>query len=154
MTNSNIQIEVVGIKEVEAKLKKLGRSLNSYASQAVVQASKDVLDTEGLRKYPPETSANQPPTPYYVRGMGTQYKSGNKGNSEKYGTQWHVDKVPYGAKIANRSSYAQYLAGTNQSQAMAKIGWRKLVDVVMEKMPKIKSTIEAWMKKAIKDAGL
>lgn len=154
MANSDVSVEIRGLKELDARLKKLGVSLNKYASQGMVQASKDVLKTQGLQKYPPITEANQPPTPWYLRGVGMQYKNRNDGKSERYGTQWHTEKVSWGAKVGNRASYAPYLAGDEQARAMGVIGWRKLKDVVKERTPKIKSTLDAWIKKAMKDAGL
>lgn len=154
MASNDVSIEIKGIRELDARLKKLGVSLNKYASQGMVQASKDVLKTQGLQKYPPITEANQPPTPWYLRGVGMQYKNRNDGKSERYGTQWHTDKVSWGAKVGNRASYAPFLTGDKQARAMAAIGWRKLTDVAKELTPKIKSTLDAWIKKAMKDAGL
>lgn len=153
-TDNSVSIEVKGLKEIDAKLNKLGKSLNKYAQQGMIQASKDILKTEGLQKYPPTTDANRPPTPWYLRGVGTQYKNRNDGRSERYGTQWHTDKVSWGAKVGNRASYAIYVGGDKQPGHMAAKGWRKLVDVVKEKQPKIKSALDAWIKKAMKDAGL
>lgn len=155
MADSNVSIEVKGIKELNVKLNKLGVSLEKYAQQGFVEASKDILKTEGIQKYPPSTDANLPPTPYYKRGMGMQYKTRNNGKSERYGTQWHVDKVKWGIKIANRASYAKYLTGDKeQARVMARIGWKKISDVVKDRMPKIKKTVNAWIKQAIKKAGL
>ncbi len=154
MANSDVSVEIRGLKELDAKLKKLGMSLNKYASQGMVQASKDILKTEGLKKYPPITDANKPPTPWYHRGIGMQYKSHNDGRSERYGTQWHTEKVSWGAKVSNRASYAPYLAGDEQSHVMAAIGWRKLKDVAKEKTRVIKDALNAWIKKAMHDAGI
>lgn len=156
---SNVQIQVKGMKEVEAKLSKLGKSLESYMQQAASQSAVEILDTEGLRTYPPSTGANQPPTPYYIRGVGMQ-RAGkrkpeyNDGKSEKLGSQFHVDKVPYGARIANRASYAKHVIGEDQAKHMAAIGWKSLPKFVKEKISDIRKTFDAWVKKAIKDAGL
>lgn len=155
MSNDNISIEVKGLKEIDAKLKKLGVSLEKYAQQGFMESSKDILKTQGIQKYPPATDANLPPTPYYIRGRGMQYKASNDGKSERYGTQWHVEKVKWGIKIGNRASYAKYLTDEKeQARAMARIGWKKLSDVVKERMPKIKRTVDASIKAAIRKAGL
>jgi len=155
MSNDNISIEVKGLKEIDAKLKKLGVSLEKYAQQGFMESSKDIIKTQGIQKYPPATDANLPPTPYYIRGRGMQYKARNDGKSERYGTQWHVEKVKWGIKIGNRASYAKYLTDEKeQARAMARIGWKKLADVVKERMPKIKRTVDASIKAAIRKAGL
>lgn len=154
MSDESIHVEIQGLTELKAKLSAVKVRLSSYISQAMSEASKNILDTEGLKKYPPATAANQPPTPYYKRGVGTQYKSHNDGRSEKYGSHWRVDKTAYAAKISNSVSYAKYLAGDDQAKAMGKIGWRKLREVVTENIPMIKRTLEAWINKAISDAGL
>lgn len=152
--SNNVNIEVRGLKELEAKMKKLGKDLNSYMTQAALQASKDTLKTVGLQKYPPGTLANQPPVPYYVRGRGMQYKYGNDNKSERLGTQWHIDKDKGGAHVYNRVSYAQYVHGENQASHMAPKGWRKLKEVFAERHEKIRMVFDAWVKKALKETRL
>jgi len=149
-----IVVQVAGWKELQQKLLLLGRSLDKYAQQGLVQAGKELLQTEGLQKYPPSSEANEPPTPYYIRGRGMQYKSHNNGKSEKLGTQWHVDKVTAGAYIYNRTSYAPAVHGEGQARFHELRGWRKLKEVVEERMDKIKATLTAWVDKALKDARL
>ena len=150
----NIHIEFHGLKELDNKLRFLGKSLESYLARGSQQAGKEIIQEEGLQKYPPSTEANQPPTPYYIRGKGTQYKNHNDGRSENYGKQFHVDRVPYGARIANRASYAMHLAGENQAKRMGEIGWRKLIDVAKEKLDRTREILSEWVNKAMKDANL
>ena len=155
MADDGIQINYVGLDEIASKLKAVGTKLSKYLSQAAVEVSKnEILATEGLKKYPPETAANQPPTPYYIRGHGTQYKSKNNGKSKNLGSRFTINRVPYGARIGNNASYAPHVIGENQARAMDKIGWRKLKDVAGEKVDKIKSTFTAWINKAMRDSGL
>jgi len=152
---SNIQIEMRGLKEIDAKLKKLGRSLSSYMSQAMVQAGKTIIMTEGLKKYPPAGPGSNPPPPYYKRGYGTINKSGaGRATSENLGSKWYVDKVPFGAKVGNRASYAKWVSGENQAHFMPPLGWKKLSEVAKDSIDKVKKTLSAWLDKAKKDAGL
>jgi hypothetical protein len=150
-----INITIVGIEKVTANLKKFSQQINPYMSAAGQEAMSEVLDTEGLRKYPPATEANQPPEPYYIRGRGTQYKRGNKGNSERYGTQFYTKTSAYGIKAGNRASYAPYLMDDEkQAEHMARIGWRKLIDVAQEKKKRIVEIMQGWVDKLIKELGL
>ena len=155
MADEGIQINFFGLDVLEKRLKEVGTKLSKYLSQAAVEAAKnEILATEGLKKYPPATEANQPPTPYYIRGRGTQYKSKNNGKSEKLGSRFTVNKVPYGARIGNNASYARYVVGEDQSHVMKEIGWRKLKDVAKDKRKEIKQVFTAWINKALRDSGL
>jgi hypothetical protein len=166
-----INISFRGLNELNAKLNKLGKSLEKYLSSGAQQAGKEIVKTEGLQKYPPTTESNQPgryslvnkkPMGYYTRGKGWNYPLVKNGNvvgykntksSENYGKQFHVDKVPYGARIGNRASYAPYLTDEkDQSKYMASRGWRKLKDVANEKIEQIKQTLQTWIDKALKDS--
>lgn len=149
-----LEIRVNGLDKTKSALEKLGKNLMAYVNQGLVEAGKEIVKSKGIGIYPPETDANRPPTPYYIRGRGTQYKSHNANNSQKYGTQYHVDRVNEGAKIYNNVSYAQYVGGDKQPDYMARIGWRKLVDVAEEQRDKIKKTVLEWIRKAKADAGL
>jgi hypothetical protein len=60
----------------------------------------------------------------------------------------------YGVVIANNASYAQYVHGENQARVMEAIGWRKLSDVVVEKLELIKGVYQAWVDKLLRDLGL
>jgi len=155
-----VEIEIKGLTELDNKLKRLGKGLKGYMENAAVDSGKFLfISDKGQKTYPPSTAANQPPTPYYIRGTGMQ-RAGrikpeyNDGKSERLGSQFHVDKVSYGARISNRASYAKYVIGNEQSQAMAKIGWKKLPEFAKSKIGDIKKIFDGWIKKAIKDAGL
>lgn len=150
-----IKIDVKNLEKVISNLEKIGGDLPNYIQAANQQASREILDTQGLRKYPPSTAANMPPTPYYIRGVGTQTASGNMGNSQRLGSQWKV--TPYGKvgmKISNDVTYAPYVHGNNQAGHMARIGWRKLEEVAREKVGAIAEIYNRWIDKLIKDKGL
>lgn len=152
---TDFHIETEGIEKVTAALDRFPREIQHYLGQAGDEAAKRVIfEAPGLKKYPPATAANQPPVPYYVRGRGTETARGNLGNSQRYGTQWYVETKGFYTEIGNRATYAKYLAGDEQARAMARIGWRKLVDVAQEKIGDITKVYQAWVDKLIRDLGL
>ena len=151
---SDLQVELEGLDELQAKFEKFPTQVARNLSQAGHEAGTEVLDTKGLRRYPPATAANKPPTPYYIRGRGTQYASGNRGGSERLGTQFYIKRIGYNTEIGNPASYAKWVVGEQQASAMAPKGWRKLFDVATEKLPKIQKIFQAWIDKTLREVGL
>lgn len=152
---SDLKIEIEGLDKIVAKLDKFPRQIARNFGAAGEEAAKDViLPTEGMQNYPPKTEANVPPTPYYVRHRGTQYKTRNLENSELLGTKWTIERRGFNTAIGNPVSYARYVHGEEQARWMKAIGWRKLFDVAKEKLNDIKKVYNAWVSKTIKDLGL
>jgi|SRR3972149_4052842 len=150
-----IKIDVTGLDKLQKKLDKFGNEIQAEMSEAGKAAANEILNTEGLRAYPPATEANTPPTPYYIRGRGTQTKKGNKFNSERYGTLFTIKPFgKLGTLIGNRASYAPFLGGARQARAMAAKGWRKLSDVATEKIPAITKIFQKRIDYLIKKLGL
>jgi hypothetical protein len=150
-----IHIEVKGADILAANLDKFSKEIASGLKGAGEEAGHEIIQTEGLAKYPPMTEANSPPPPYYIRGRGTQYMHRNAGNSERYDTQFIVKhEAGKGTVIGNRASYAKWLAGEQQARHMAKIGWRKLLDVAKEKLGTITKIYQGWVDKIIRDLKL
>lgn len=149
-----LKIELKGLDKVQQALRTMGERAAKYLQAAGAEASEEIIQAPGLATYPAEGPGNQPPTPYYSRGKGMEYKRGNDGRSEKLGTQFTVDYQSSGVTIGNRASYAPYVIGEEQTRAMANIGWRRLIDVAREKMPRIVAIYQGWVDKLIKDAGL
>src|SRR3990167_9007556 len=155
MPDNMIKIQIIGLDRVMAALNRFPREIAKYLGQAGEEAAKRViLKTRGLQLYPPTTAANRPPTPYYIRGRGMQYKSKNTGTSERYGSQFYVENKSYMTEIGNRASYAVYVGGEKQPEHMAGKGWRKLLEVAWEKMPQITKVYQARIDKLIKDLKL
>lgn len=152
--NSVIKIEVKGLDVLEKKFNRFQAQIEKNMDAAAAEAAKVVVWSKGVGTYPAETAANKPPTPYYRRGVGMVYKDHIDATSEKYGTRFNVQPVRYGARIGNTASYAKYLGGDDQAAAMARIGWRKLIDVANEKIVKIKNIFDKWVAKTIRDLGL
>ena len=150
-----LEITVKGADKIVNALDRFPEEIKRNFRQAGDEAAKEILNTTGLMKYPPETDANKPPEPYYIRGRGMQYKSGNNMKSEEYGTKFYVKQDGYGVIIGNSAGYAKYLAGElKQAEHMAKLGWRKLIDVAKEKLDKVKEIYDKWAQYTIDKLGL
>lgn len=113
-------------------------------------AAKLLLETEGLAAYPPESKANKPPEPFYIRGRGTQVKNAqgvsvNLGNSQRLGEHWSVEHDGAGVTtVANRGvTYARYVHDDSAQRAgMARIGWRRLGATAREEEAQITAAYE------------
>lgn len=82
---------------------------------------------------PEETEANQPPPPYYIRDVGTQYKDHNRNESQHMSQEDSWDKtiemIDNGVigTIEPIPTYAPYLHGIqSQTRIHASRGWRKV----------------------------
>jgi len=150
-----IDIKVEGLDKLEKALERFPKKIDKNLKQAGKDAAEEILDTQGLRRYPPATAANLPPAPYYQRGSGTIYASGkSSGTSENYGKKWNVEAQRYTTRISNSASYAPYLAGEQQARAMQRLGWRKIFDVAKEKMSRITRIFQKWIDYTIRELGL
>ena len=149
-----LRIEIKGLDKLISSFNRFPERITRMMGQAGKDASDKILATRGLQTYPPETAANKPPTPYYIRSRGMQYKTRNAMDSENLKAQWVTR--PQGARvtIGNRASYARWVHGEDQAQHMARIGWRKLLDVAREKIDVVRRVYQAWVNKIIRDLGL
>jgi len=154
MPNQPVQIR--GLDRLTAAFEKFPKEVARNMSQAAHESSNDViLPTVGLQRYPPSTDANQPPTPYYIRGTGMQTSPmRNTGKSENLGKQWTTKREGWTVRIGNRASYAKYVHGDEQAGKMAEKRWRKLYDVAKEKVGKIQNVYSAWVSKTLHDLGI
>ena len=154
MTQPALEVEIKGLDKLKRAMQKFPRTVAKNMGAAGKEAADDViLSTEGLRNYPPETTANLPPTPYYIRGRGTQTASGNYGNSERLGTKWNVTRRGYETRVSNPASYARWVHGEEQAGAMAEIGWVKLWDTAKKKLKEITLRYNKWVAKTLRDVG-
>jgi len=162
MVDSTVSIQVTGIEEIQAAMKKFPAEVKHGMEEAGKEASAEVLGTVGLQAYPPATSANQPPTPFYLRGLGmvTKYGSGtNELSSETLGKQWNVAVNGYKTTIGNRASYAGWVHGDEQAKGMSKNakipkGWRKLTEVAKEKAKAITEIYNLSVADILRKIGL
>jgi hypothetical protein len=151
---SDISVKIDGLEQLQRGLAESPAELERTLMAAGNEVGRTLLDTEGLQRYPASTGANEPPTPYYVRGEGTQYATYNANNSERLGTQFYTEASSYGVEIGNRASYAEYVVGENQARAMEAIGWRRLIDVAKEKLEDIVRIYDGWVARGLERLGL
>ncbi len=152
-----LHVKVTGLDKVQAALAQFPRDLERYTQAAGQEIGSEILNTEGLRRYPPAGSANAPPYPYYIRGRGTQTSARyNTGSSERLGTQFYVQASAstYMTEIGNRANYADYVVGEGQAHFMGPKGWRKLSAVAQEKLETLRGIYQRWIEKMIRDLGL
>ncbi len=151
---TNFKSGIQGQKKLLTALKNLPGTLKKSIAQAGEEAAAAVLDTRGVRRYPPARGNTSTP-PYYKRGVGMQYRSGNDGSSENFGDSWTVGSQGYKATAQNTASYAPYLVG-DQRQAvhMARRGWRKLGDAARQKQAVVALIYEKWLERGLKALGL
>lgn len=155
-----IELEVKGLDKLQKAFAKFPREITKNMEEAGKESANEILDTVGIRDYPPETAANRPPTPYYIRGRGTQYATRNLGNSENLGKKWTVKGQGFKTRIGNVASYGVYAHGDRrsdgieQAQSLARIGWKKLVDIAKAKIAKITKIHQNWVNRTIRKLGL
>lgn len=155
-----IKVDIRGLEELKRAIEKYPKEAARYLSAAGKEAAKKVvLDTKGLKRYPEETAANFPPTPYYIRGRGMQRAGRRKPEyndlkSKNLGKQWYIKGEGYNVVIGNETPYAHWVHGEDQASFMAPKGWRKLSDVVKEKINEIEVIYQRWVDKLLVDIGL
>lgn len=174
-----IRLQVTGMDKLERNIAAFGDEISKGLKPAGEEMAREILDTEGLRKYPGVTAANAPGRTrevmfrgakglatfrqgYYVRTDGAYVPVRGGGykalhNSENYGKRFTTKtEAGYGFRttIGNSAKYAGYLAGDDQAGAMAKIGWRKLYDVAESKMGKLTDILQAYINRIIRKLGL
>lgn len=130
------------------------------ANAGVEAGTKYVIEQDGVGKYPAATAANQPPPPYYIRGTGMVNGSGRViSASETLGKQFYATPGPsvgrgFQVTVGNRARYAGYVVGEKQAGAMARIGWRRMLDVAQENIVKIGQVYQAEINRLIQKLGL
>lgn len=144
---------VIGLNSLERKLKKLERP-NKTIAKGINNYFQDI--TKHVERRPPETSANRPPAPYYVRNRGTFTGKKNDGKSQQSSKRWKwEDAKPIlnGARgtIENEATYAPYVFGKRQARFHSMRGWPrtdKIVDATKHQAVKeIAKEIEKILKK-------
>lgn len=151
---ADIRLEVTGLDKVREAFARWPQVSGRYLTNAGKEVGAEIVNTEGLKKYPAPGPGNAPPTPYYIRGQGTQYASYLKHTSEDYQAQFYVEPKDYVTVIGNRASYAKWLASEQQARRMAALGWRRLYEVAEEKRPELEKIYQGWINLLLKDVGL
>lgn len=157
---SDFRISIRGLDRLLSGLSRFPAVIKKNLGAAGKEAAETViLDTEGLRRYPPAGPGNAPPYPFYIRGRGTQVSAGrNLMNSQRLGTKFYV-KSTSGANfvkttIGNNAGYAKFVIGDSQAHQMPPIGWRRLGDIGKLKAAQVVAVFERWVAYTLKELGL
>jgi hypothetical protein len=125
-------MQIEGIDELLVRY----QAADQVGTQLLVDAMGNALDyvAQDAAEYPAETDANQPPAPYYVRGVGTQLSNRNMGESQQLGQNWKeelsLENDGVVGTVYNPVSYAKYVQGrTRQAMILEAIGWRTVTTI-------------------------
>ncbi len=129
-----------GAEEVVQKLNDLQTVFIPREQEGAIE---EILDESAalLQEYPPETDANQPPPPYYIRGTGQIGRGGRLTpgkESELLGANWQIEMTSSAdgvtGTLRNVASYSGYVHDASpdapQMPWHADTGWPIGVDVV------------------------
>lgn len=150
-------IQVVGLKEVLAKLEHAGKLKEVQAAVlACAEHIKGVVDV-----YPPSTIANSPMArTWYERGYGPRWrrKNGTIGgtkSSQMLGRKWTTRQVgKYSAEVGNNVSYAKYVQDLdNQKSFHGARGWPTIQQVAEDEREFIIKTIVEAIQKSLQDGA-
>jgi len=161
----DIRISIKGMAEVQHALENFPRQLAQYLARAGWEAGSEILNTKGLRAYPPDKprapqsqywSDNQRRHFFWLLRTGqieVPYRRGLSRRSETYGKQFYIDRDVNNwiTRIGNRASYAKYLGGLEQSKYMENRGWLQLRFAAGQKFFRIQKIYEAWINRLIID---
>ena len=149
-----VSIEVYGDEEVVAYLNRSAVRLAGGMRQATIDATHMVGEDAAV--YPPETDANFPPVPYYIRGTGTQSSDErNRGESKQLGERW-VESVTFSAnettgRVTNVATYAPHVQGrTMQTIVHQMRDWRTAGKILRDNVGKIKGIFNGAVHRALR----
>src|SRR3990167_2110207 len=133
---ATIEIEIKGLEELQARLNAGENAIMPELYRGMNKATQ--LVKRDAEKYPPLSEANAPPPPFYIRGVGTQYRNGrNRGESQHMNDNWYAQvqlagKDVSGIVVNALTTYAPWLHGlTRQLDLSRARGWRN-VTVIAE----------------------
>lgn len=161
---AEISVKITGGEVLRKMLEQFPVELEKAITAAGEESAKEVLETTGIRKYPPVQLPRpaMPMTDKQRRGFFAKLRAGEievpyvrgGSKSKEFGRQFYVTQQGYNTIVGNNSPYNDYLIGPNQAAYMAVLGWRKLDEVAQEKKDKMEKIYAGWVKRSIKQAGL
>lgn len=156
-----IGIDTEGTKELVSKLDRLPDVVKDHAIDEVNKYLLNVLKAYPPYRYVPFKTAygkwfSEKQRRYVMARIseGT-ITPGMPNRTQRFSQGWKI--VGYGQKsvIANETPYGPYLMGdTTQARMPAKIGWKRLKDVINSRMSQIIRKAQAGAKAAIRMLGL
>lgn len=131
-----------------AKEQIVNESFPQFISQVISQ----------LQEYPPETAANRPPPPYYIRGQGKQITlATNLNNSQNLGAKWSskINFIGNGrarATIENSATYASYVhLKETQAWFHALRYWPTAEDIIAKAKPQLEYDLSITITNYLKE---
>ena len=116
-------IKITGLDKALAELKKIDSPKRRQRGTLAVafEIQKDI------EKYPPESEANRPPAPFYIRGTGTVSTSGRiHKTSEDLNKRWTVkSEGRTAARIRNTASYGIFVYGDGDGKRQTRFHKRR-----------------------------
>lgn len=161
MANDFVGVEINGLEELQAKLKKLPPEV---ADEGANNAYDYLLNV--MRKYPPKKKVSR------KQAYGVTFFSDKQRRFFFWALKSGAINVPYGrtqalsrgwrkvgegrsAFLANESPYGVYMYDDVRQSRMSKlIGWKTLGQTLKERTKEIVRRFDAGTKKAIKKLGL
>ena len=144
----------IEIKGLDKLVKKINTLQKMDALKAALKNAAYMLAGE-MAEYPPETAANRPPTPFYIRGRGLQTASGNLFNSGNIANSWERAKPTIRNKgftvaIGSNVSYVRFVqAHDKQARWMKDIGWQTDQQVLDDNKNEVKAELADAINKII-----
>lgn len=166
----SLHVDLTEFERYAAFFQRAGAEYVETLAAAGRESADEILDTRGLRAYPPATAANMPGRVrvvtfsggrtvtfrrgYYIRGRGMMRPVRGGGyeleaTSQNYGKSWVVETNGYQTRIGTKVTYARWLTGDEQAAAMGAIGWRKIAEVANEKLGRVTDIFRAWLRRLI-----
>lgn len=154
-----VEVEIRDLEELMSHMDHAPRVITDHLRKGMKDAVELVVNTKGLKRYPPVGPANQPPAPYWRRGRGLVGRRGQiLFRSERLGIQFYAKAWTSGRNAmglgGQRASYSRYVIGDRQARNMAQKGWRKFRDVAIEKQFQIRDILEFYVQRALKYVDL
>jgi len=154
-------IAVDGAAELSAKLNKLPEAVQDAVIDEVNPYLVNVLKAYPAYRYISFKQAyggffSEKQRKYVMaRIREGSIRPGQPNRTQRMARGWKVLGGGRNSLIVNETPYAPYLMSDSQQARMpAKIGWKKLMDVIKNRMKKIQDKADAGAKKAIKRLGL
>lgn len=150
MPSNFISIDLKGVTKMLVRYEQGDLVAEQLLTKSMQQAVD--LTAQNAAVYPPTSEANQPPTPYYVRGTGTQYADHNRGESQQLNTHWNkqVELLDNGVvgTIKNDTPYGPFVHGQPPAQQWyhKKRNWRTVGQITNDVRSKVNAVFVASAK--------
>jgi hypothetical protein len=155
-----IVVSADGLKELEAKLKRLP---DAVADDGVTAANAYLLNV--VKTYPPQNYVTRKAaygvTFFTARQRRWFFAALRNGEisvpykrTQGIRNNWRVEGTGRLSFLANDAPGVGWVMGENQSRHEAKVGWKKVTDIIKERTAAIVKAFDGAVKRAIRRVGL